>query len=154
MKLSSASDHGLAVSTVLKASSFSVTPTIASEFSGIVTATSLIVVSTPSSSESSTMTLSDPDEATTSVSVATTIAATAAPSQAALPAAIPSTIFPPGGQPANPGADFTLITISLDDALPWVSVVNNDQSALQLLSWMQVIIKTALSVDGTFFFFC
>ncbi|KAI0685008.1 hypothetical protein BC835DRAFT_1291373, partial [Cytidiella melzeri] len=127
--------------------SFSVTPSVASQFSGIVTETSLIISLT--ASEGSTLSLSNPDEPTSGVSLATTLAATAAPSQAPLPNNIPSRIYLPSGMPTSPGPSYTLITLLLDNALPWKLVATNDDSANQIFAWFPVIISTALGIDQT-----
>lgn len=49
--------------------------------------------------------------------------------------------------PADPGSGFTLITLLLDNAIPWNLVAQNDDSANQLFAWFPLIIANALGID-------
>ncbi|RDX46523.1 hypothetical protein OH76DRAFT_1355850, partial [Lentinus brumalis] len=129
--------------------SLSVTPSVNSQFT-FVTETSLAVASQPSSSSSVTSSLTDPDEPTTTFSVAASSAADTKPTQAPLPSGLPTQIFPAeGSKPSDPDLDgYSLISLLFDSGLNWDFVVNNANSSSQIFAWMSPILQASLSLPA------
>ena len=130
----------------------SVTPSVASQFT-FLTGSSLVTAA-PLSSSSADVSLSNADQAPSSVSFSS-VAATASPSAVSLPAGLPARIYPAQG--VTPGVDnldgFTLVSILFDQGLRWTFVVNSPQAASQVLAYTPIDIYTACGITGTCFSF-
>ena len=132
--------------------SLAVTPSVNSQFT-FVTETSLAVASQPSTTDTPTSTLTDPDEPTTTFTVAASSAADTRPTQAPLPSGLPTQIFPAeGSKPGDPDlTGFSQISILFDSGLNWDFVVNNANSSSQIFAWMSPILQASLSLPGESF---
>ncbi|KAI0785163.1 hypothetical protein C8Q75DRAFT_723072 [Abortiporus biennis] len=127
------------------------TPVIPSQFT-FLTQSSLLVASSLTPTETPSVTLTNPDEPTSSVSVDSTAAPaadnTAPPPPAALPTTLPSQIVPANG--VDPGVDnldgYTPIAILYSSDLRWEFVAKNPDSASQIFAWTSASIQYALSL--------
>ena len=116
-----------------------VTPPPQSQFS-FVTESSLLL-SQMSTTSSGQVSLTNPDAPTTTISVQPT-----APQS--LPTNLPSRIYPFGGATNNAvNSTVSLVSLLFDNDLSWSFVVNNQDSAGQLLSWTPFLITSALGLS-------
>ena len=126
-------------------------PPVNSQFTFLSTATSLLVAPTQSSTS---LSLSDPDAPTSTVSIASALPATAAPSVAALPSGLPARIFPASGvDPEKDDLDgYQFITLLFDQLLPWPWVCGHTETASQLFAYTPVVIQKSLNVTCKFIY--
>lgn len=117
-----------------------------SQFS-YVTVTSLLGTSFPSSSIPPTLT--NPDAATTTLSLPDPSNSAAGPVQSAsLPSDIPARIYPAELLDTSTlPTDYVLCSLLFDAFLSWVFVASNTQSQGQLFSWAPIIISSALNIS-------
>jgi len=93
-------------------------------------------------------TLTDPDQATTTVDSSAANAATTI-LVPVLPTGIPNRIYP--ADQLSPSTDltgYTLISILFNQELNWPFVVNSQISASQIFAYLPVLISTALDITG------
>jgi hypothetical protein len=91
--------------------------------------------------------LTDPDQATTTLSIPNA-GATDALTEAALPTGIPSRIVPQDGIPD--GTDLTgltLISILFDSQLNWPFVASHQDSSSQIFAFFPQVLQTALGLS-------
>lgn len=115
-------------------------------FSFILTESSLALSSIPTTTSQPTLT--DPDQATTTVNPTDAAAATTL-TVAPLPTGVPARIYPQ--DQINSATDlqgYTLISILLNQELNWPFVVNNQVSSSQIFAYFPVIISTALGIPA------
>ncbi|KAJ8691130.1 hypothetical protein PTI98_010727 [Pleurotus ostreatus] len=118
---------------------------IDSELSGILTQTALVFASLSTSTELPTLT--DPDQATTTVTpVQQSAQADVAPTAAPLPTGMPARIYPRNGtDPTTEDlGDYSLISILFTPELNWEFVATNPLSPSQIFGYFPVILQTAL----------
>lgn len=103
-----------------------------------------------SASPTTSLTLSNPSQPPTSVSLLSA-APTASPSAPALPAGLPEAILP--SPPLNLTAvpsNFTMINLLFNMSLSWEFVASHADSQGQIFEYTPEIISTALGVGGMF----
>ncbi|KAJ3519216.1 hypothetical protein NMY22_g13303 [Coprinellus aureogranulatus] len=117
------------------------------ELSFVLTETTLAYASVPET-DSPTVTMTDPDAATTTAE-ALPASETTALAVAPLPVGIPNKILP------NPQLDlstvqdgFSLVSILFKSTLNWPFVVANEISSSQIFAYSKVLIATALQIPG------
>ncbi|KAF4591186.1 hypothetical protein EYR40_009789 [Pleurotus pulmonarius] len=118
---------------------------INSELSGILTQTALVFTSLATSTELPTLT--DPDQATTTVSpVQQSALADSPPTAAPLPTGMPARIYPRNGtDPTTEDlSSYSLISILFTPELNWEFVATNPLSPSQIFGYFPVILQTAL----------
>ncbi|KAJ6471315.1 hypothetical protein C8R47DRAFT_1297800, partial [Mycena vitilis] len=122
----------------------SVVQSVASELTFILTASSLALASV---SSTSSLSLSDPDAPTTTISL--TASAPTALTTAPLPSGLPSRIYPPTGPIANPGGNYSFVSLLFDGYLGWDFVCTNDVSSTQLFALVPLLLASggAVSTD-------
>lgn len=120
-----------------------VTPTIDPNFS-FVTQSSLIF---QTSSPSNAMTITNPDQATTTIALPNPTAAATA-TQVPLPTGIPSRIYPQNGVDGSAPPGFTLISLLFNQDLNWNFVVQHQETASQLFAFVPVILQGALGITS------
>jgi len=133
-------------STTTAVTTFSVEPGL----SFVLTESSLAFASVPTTSV--TVSITDPDAATTTVATGT-VSATAAITTPALPPGIPARIFPRDQLDLTDKSQFngyTLISILFNNELNWPFVVNNSLASSQIFAYTPVIIDAALRISCEF----
>ncbi|PFH53298.1 hypothetical protein AMATHDRAFT_137776 [Amanita thiersii Skay4041] len=124
------------------------TPGVNSEFTFITSESTLAVATMISSTGMSAMTLTDPDQPTTTVLVRPSATTTLQPGP--LPSGIPFRIYPSDPLPSNPSfPGFTLISILFNQGLNWPWVVGNQVSSSQIFAYVPMLITTALGVQDS-----
>lgn len=115
---------------------------IDSKISFILTITSLALNSIHTSP---TISLTNPDQASSTASSASAVPTTLLP----LPSGMPARIYPPDR--LDPNTDltgYTFIAILFDLELNWPFVVTNAISSTQIFAYIPIIIATALGIEG------
>ena len=98
--------------------------------------------------------MSDPDEPTSTTSIASSVAATATPSQPALPTNLPVRIYPSEqADPQQIDGEHTLVSLLFKPALNWLTVANNTQSSAQIFTWMPSVVQYALNLSCMYHLF-
>ena len=122
------------------------TPPPNSQFS-YVTMSSLLGTSLQSSSIPPTLT--NPDAATTTLSLpGPSNSSTDSPTGAPLPAYLPARIYAPDQDLINTlPSDYTICSLLFTSFLSWAFVAQNTQSQGQIFSWAPIIIATALNIS-------
>jgi hypothetical protein len=93
-------------------------------------------------------TLTNPDQATTTIAPSAANAATTLVVPV-LPSDIPNRIYPADQLPPTTDlTGYTLISILFNQELNWPFVVNSQISASQIFAYMPVLITTALGITG------
>jgi len=131
-------------STAVAASSTSsnVAISVNSDFSFVLAESSLVLNSV--SVASMTLTLSDPDAVTTTLSSA---APGASVTTAPLPSDLPSIIYAQSG-PGKQSSGQTLVSILFDQYLGWAWVVQNSTAGDQIFAYTPVLVATAIDVPA------
>ncbi|KAF9442656.1 hypothetical protein P691DRAFT_464796 [Macrolepiota fuliginosa MF-IS2] len=117
---------------------------IAPGLSFVLTESSLAFASVPTTTAA--LTLTDPDEATTTEAIPTASALT---NSVPLPTGIPARIFP--REQLDPGTDlsgYTLISILFNNELNWPFVVTSPLSSSQIFAYVPVLLTTALGITS------
>ncbi|KAG7088653.1 hypothetical protein E1B28_012625 [Marasmius oreades] len=117
---------------------------VESDLSFVLTQSQLAFSSVPTTTR--TQSLSDPDQATTTLS-STTPAASATFTEAPLPPDLPSRIYP--SDPVASGTNvtgYTTFVMLFDQLLSWPFVVDDPYSSSQIFALMPAIINTALGL--------
>ncbi|KAJ7175365.1 hypothetical protein C8R46DRAFT_891283, partial [Mycena filopes] len=125
------------------ASTTTAVQSVPSDLTFILTESSLALASM---SRPASLSLSDPDAPTTTISL--TASATAALQTAALPNGLPSRIYLPTGPIENPGSDYSYISLLFDNYLDWNFVCTNPVSSTQVFAMMPLILSNALGTSG------
>ncbi|KAJ7725329.1 hypothetical protein B0H16DRAFT_1332714 [Mycena metata] len=125
------------------ASTTTAVQSVPSDLTFILTESSLALASV---SATPSLSLSDPDAPTTTISL--TASATAALQTAALPNGLPSRIYLPTGPTENPGAGYSYISLLFDNYLDWNFICTNPVSSTQVFAMMPLILSTALGTSG------
>ncbi|KAJ3755780.1 hypothetical protein EV360DRAFT_49138, partial [Lentinula raphanica] len=119
---------------------------VPSDLSFVLTQTTLEVASVSSTPTSRTLT--NPDQATTTLSQ-TTLSASAPLATAALPSSLPYRILPQDQISSSDDlTGYTLVSLLFDLQLNWPFVVNSADSSSQLFAFMPVILQTALGLTA------
>ncbi|TDL22097.1 hypothetical protein BD410DRAFT_265758 [Rickenella mellea] len=126
-------------------STFSMPP-LQSQFSFLTQSTLIVAPTTTSGSDS--LTITNPDQATTTASlvgVSQTLAAT----QAALPSGLPARFLPAEGVTANDDlSGYSPVSIMFDSGLNWAFVAANpDSVAGEIFAYLCVVLEAALSIS-------
>ncbi|GLB45516.1 putative biological adhesion [Lyophyllum shimeji] len=126
----------------------STTVSINSDLSFVLTESSLIYASLPTTTAEPTLT--DPDQATTTVNTQNGPTPATTLSAAPLPTGIPGRIYPRVQLDLSSvdASKYTLISILFNQELNWPFVVTNQISSSQIFAWIPAIISTALGVPS------
>ncbi|KAJ7246358.1 hypothetical protein C8J57DRAFT_726402 [Mycena rebaudengoi] len=116
--------------------------TVPSDLSFILAESSLAVASQP---PTESLSLTDPDQPTTTVSLATTIQTGSAETE--LPKGLPWRIYPASSVATNPGDDYTFISLLFDGYLDWEFVCTSPVSSTQLFAMMPAVLASALGLS-------
>ena len=96
-------------------------------------------------------TLTNPDQAVSTVSLAAVSSASATVTAVPLPSGLPARIYPADGSVNADEVDgYTAVAILFDSTLGWQFVATHTDSAAQIIAYFPACLKAALNISGMY----